>query len=190
MNIDRLFLRAIYKFLEDNKQRTIQWEDVVKSSFEMFPEVFGFEKYKEWPDSGKIHFCVRRCRDQRHWLLGDIKTGFTLTDIGKTFGSVKVENKTYVDIEKRKRGSGLDPKLLNYVKESLLYRRYLKNPVNFIISESELRNILKSTMETDYRTLFRNLDYLMKVIKDYGKEELIDFSKKLKEKVEEIKEDE
>ena len=38
MNIDRLFLRAIYKFLEDNNQKTIQWEDVVKSCFEMFPE--------------------------------------------------------------------------------------------------------------------------------------------------------
>ncbi|MBI4116373.1 hypothetical protein HY449_01375 [Candidatus Pacearchaeota archaeon] len=190
MNIDRLFLRAIYKFLEDNNQRTIQWEDVVKSCFEIFPETFSFEKYTQWPDSGKIHFCVRRCRDQHNWLVGSVRTGFTLTEIGKTMGSVKIENKFYTDIEKRKKGSGTDSKLLNYIGEHPLYKRYLKNPKSFTLSESELRDILKSTMETDYKTLSRNLDYLIKIIQDYGKEELIDFSKKIKEKLGEIKEDE
>jgi hypothetical protein len=45
-------------------------------------------------------------------------------------------------------------------------------------------------METDYKTLSRNLDYLIKIIQDYGKEELIDFSKRLKEQLGDIKEDE
>jgi len=193
MNIDRLFLRAIYKFLDESDQKTIQWEDVVKSCFEMFPETFGFEKYTEWPDTWKIHNCMWRCRNQRHWIIGDARTGISLTEIGRTMGSVKIENKIYDDVKERKeKGHNIkaDSKLINYIREHPLYKKYLKNPKEFILSESELRNILKSTMETNYKTLSRNLDYLTKIIKDYGKDEFMDFSKKLKEKLEEIKENE
>jgi hypothetical protein len=193
MNIDRLFLRAIYKFLEDNDQKTVQWEDVVKSCYEIFPETFSFEKYTEWPDTWKIHNCMWRCRNQRYWILGDARTGISLTEIGKSMGSVKIEDKVYDDVKERKtKGHNIkaDPKLLNYILEHSLYKKYLRNPRSFTLSESELRNILKSTMETDYKILSKNLDYLIKIINDYGKDELIGFSKKLKEELGDIKEDE
>lgn len=189
MNIDRLFLRSIYKFLDENSQKTIQWEDVVKSCFEMFPETFGFEKYTEWPDTWKIHNCMWRCRNQRYWITGDARTGISLTEIGRTIGSVKIENKIYDDIKERKtegHNIKVDSKLLNYIQKHNLYKRYLSNPNIFSLSESELRNILKSTMETDYKTLSRNLGYLSKVIKEYGREELTNFANKLKEKLEEV----
>jgi hypothetical protein len=134
-----------------------------------------------------------RCRNQRHWIVGDARTGISLTEIGKSIGSAKIENKVYDDVKERKtKGHNIkaDSKLLNYIKENPLYKKYLKSPNNFVPSESELRNILKSTMETDHKTLSRNLDYLIKIIKDYGKEELIDFSKKLKEKLGDVEENE
>ncbi len=83
MNIDRLFLRAIYKVLEGNNQKTVQWEEIVRSCFEIFPETFSFEKYTEWPDTWKIHNCMWRCRNQRHWIVGDAKIGISLTENGK-----------------------------------------------------------------------------------------------------------
>jgi hypothetical protein len=186
MNIDRLFLRAIYVFLEKNEQRTIQWEDVVKSCFELFPETFSFEKYNEWPDTWKIHNCMWRCRNQRQWIMGDAKVGISLTEIGKTIGSVKLEDKSFKDVAERKVGIGTDPRLLNYIKESSLFKQYLNDPKNFFPGESEIRGILKATMETDEKTLNRNLEYLKKVIKDYGKTELISFGECLHIKLKEL----
>jgi len=190
MNIDQLFLRAIYKFLEDNSQKIIQWEDVVKSCFEMFPETFSFEKYKEWPDTWKIHNCMWRCRNQRQWINGDAKVGISLTQIGKTMGSVKIENKRHKDIQDRKIGPGMDPKMIKFVKESSLYKKYQKEKRLFSPSESEIRSLLKTTMETDFKTLKRNMDYLKKVIKDYQENDLIDFTEIINKKIKELEEDE
>jgi len=188
MNIDQLFLRAIYKFLEDNGQKIIQWEDVVKSCFEMFPETFSFEKYKEWPDTWKIHNCMWRCRNQRQWINGDAKVGISLTQIGKTMGSVKIENKRYKDIQERKIGPGMDPKMIKFVKESLLYKKYKKEKGLFSPSESEIRSLLKTTMETDFKTLKRNMEYLKKAIKDYQENDLIDFTEMIDKKIKELEE--
>ncbi len=190
MNIDRLFLRAICKFLDENNQKTIQWEDVVKSCFEMFPEEFSFEKYKEWPDTFKIHTCFWRCRNQRQWIVGDRRVGISLTEIGKTIGSVKLENKIYKDIQERKIGPGLDPRLIKFVKEDPLYKRYLKERDKFAPSEPEIRSLLKTTMETDYKTLKRNMEYLKKVIKGYQEEDLTDFSEKINKKINELEQSE
>lgn len=189
MNIDHLFLRAIYKFLDSNHQKTIQWEDVVKSCFEMFPETFSFEKYKNWPDTWKIHNCMWRCRNQRQWITGDARTGISLTEMGKTIGSIKLEDKKYKDIQERKESGPnikADLKLINYIRESNLFKIYLKNPITFYPTESEIRGILKATMETDDKTLLRNLEYLKKVIKDYGKDDLIGFCEKLTMRLKEI----
>ena len=189
MNIDRLFLRSLYRFIEDNNQKTIQWVDVVFACFDLFPETFGLDKYTDWPDSWKIHNCMWRCRNQRCWIDGDARKGFSLTEMGRTMGSLKIENKIYDDVKERKtKGHGIkvDSKLLNYIQTHSLYKRYQSNPNLFSLSESELRNILKSTMETNYKTLLRNLDYLRKVINEYGREELTNFAKKLKEELEEI----
>lgn len=192
MNIDQLFLRAIYKSLEDNHQKTIQWEDVVKSCFEMFPETFSFEKYKDWPDTWKIHNCMWRCRNQRQWINGDAKIGISLTEIGKTMGSIKVENKMqseeFKGIRERKIGTGMDPRLIKFIKESLLYNKYKKNKDIFNPSESEIRSLLKTTMETDFKTLKKNIEYLKKVIEDYQENDLTEFVDILDKKIKELEE--
>ena len=194
MNIDQLFLRAIYLFLEKNNKKTIQWEDVVKSCFESFPETFSFEKYTEWPDTWKIHNCMWRCRNQRQWIMGDAKVRISLTEIGKTMGAMPIEKRTnsleHKKMQERKVGIGTDPRLLNYIKESNLFKSYSKNPMNFFPTESEIRGILKSTMETDEKTLLRNLEYLKKVIKDYGKTELIAFTDCLSIRLKELMDNE
>jgi len=126
MNIDRLALRSIYLFLEEKNQKIISWKDVVKSCFKFFPEEFRFEE-ENWPDTEKIHNCIRwRCINDRHWVRGDTKTGFFLTEMGRSMGAINLENKKYEDVNKRKIESTLDGKLIKFVKENLLYKRYQK----------------------------------------------------------------
>lgn len=190
MNLDRLALRAIYLFLEENNKKIIPWKDVVKSCFRFFPDEFRFEE-ENWPDTEKIHNCIRwRCINDRHWVMGDTKTGFFLTEIGRSMGEVNLENKKYEDVTKRKTESTLDGKLIKFVKENSLYKKYKKEKSFFRPSESEIRSLLKTTMETDIKTLERNMEYLKKVIKDYQENDLINFSEVIGKKVKELKEDE
>lgn len=190
MNIDRLALRSIYLWLNENNQKIIQWKDVVKSCFKFFPEEFRFEE-ENWPDTEKIHNCIRwRCINDRHWVIGDTKTGFSLTEIGKSLGSVDLENKKYEDVRERKAAIVTDNKLIKYIKEHTLYKHYKLEKELFNPSESEVRNLLKTTMETDFHTLKRNLDYFNHVVKDSLDKEMILFAKVIDKKIKELEEDE
>ncbi|MBU2540065.1 hypothetical protein KJ786_02805 [Patescibacteria group bacterium] len=80
MSIGDLILFSIYSILS-NKQ-DCKFEKLVNQSFILFPDVFGFKSYPQWPDARKLDRPLRALRNQK-LIKGDPKTEFTITKEGK-----------------------------------------------------------------------------------------------------------
>ena len=78
--ITDLILFGINSIMENKEKCT--FERLTKECFTLFPQVFSFSKYSQWPDSRKLDRQIRTLR-QRKLITGDPKTSFTLTKLGK-----------------------------------------------------------------------------------------------------------
>ena len=68
-------------FIIENKGKCT-FERLIKECFTLFPKVFGFPQYPQWPDSLKLDRQLRTLR-KRKLITGDPKTTFSLTKIGQ-----------------------------------------------------------------------------------------------------------
>jgi len=79
-SINNLILFSIYSVIESKEKCT--FERLVKECFTLFPKIFSFPKYLQWPDSRKLDRPLRSLRRKR-LILGSPKTTFSLTKSGK-----------------------------------------------------------------------------------------------------------
>ena len=79
--ITDLILFGINSIVEEDKEKCT-FERLTKECFALFPQVFSFSKYPQWPDSRKLDRQLRTLR-KRKLIFGDPKTSFTLTKLGK-----------------------------------------------------------------------------------------------------------
>jgi len=75
-----LILFSIYSVIS-NRERC-SFERLIKECFSLFPEIFCFSKYYQWPDSRKLDRPLRTLR-QRKLIKGDPKNYFSLTKTGQ-----------------------------------------------------------------------------------------------------------
>ena len=75
-----LILFGINSVIENKEKCT--FEKLIKECFTLFPEIFSFSKYPQWPDSRKLDRPLRALR-KRELIKGDPKTSFFLTKLGK-----------------------------------------------------------------------------------------------------------
>ena len=80
MSLNDLILFSIYSTAGEQEKCT--FERLVKECFTDFPEAFSLPKYPHWPDSRKLDRPLRTLR-KRKLILGDPKTEFSLTKLGK-----------------------------------------------------------------------------------------------------------
>ena len=78
--ITNLILFSINSIIENKEKCT--FERLIKECFTLFPEIFSFLKYPQWPDSLKLDRQLRTLR-KRKLITGDPKTSFSLTKLGK-----------------------------------------------------------------------------------------------------------
>ncbi len=79
-SINDLILFSIYSIISNGKK--CPFERLIKECFTLFPRVFSFSQYPQWPDSRKLDRPLRTLR-KRKLITGDPKTHFSLTKIGK-----------------------------------------------------------------------------------------------------------
>ncbi|MBL7156327.1 MAG: hypothetical protein ISS87_01890 [Candidatus Pacebacteria bacterium] len=79
ISINNLILVCLYKL--ESTQKTIDFEDLLKHCFKLFPKKLNFIKNFKWPDARKLD---RPLRDLRRKKLVSNKTdqGFALTKTG------------------------------------------------------------------------------------------------------------
>lgn len=181
VKIQDLILFGIYSVSRNGE--TCTFERLVAECFLNFPKVFGFKRYPDWPDSLKFDRPLRKLREEgliRGGMGGRSSPGeITLTEFGE---EIAKETETilsgqivprFKSIRGRPRSS--DEKLLTYLKESLLFKKFLTNKDSFSPSEPELRNLLRCTLETPQRIVKENLVYCKKVAELYNEQQLLDF---------------
>ena len=70
---------------------------------------------------------------------------------------------------------GADTTLVQSLKESSAFKRFLEDKAMFSITEMELRALLRCTLETPPRVLKQNLQYSKNLASDYDERELSSF---------------
>ena len=78
--ITNLILFSINSVIKNKEKCT--FERLIKECFTLFPEIFSFSKYPQWPDSLKLDRQLRTLR-KRKLITGNPKTSFSLTKLGK-----------------------------------------------------------------------------------------------------------
>lgn len=177
IEMQNLIIFAIYSITQSGE--TCTYERLVAESFHMFPMVFRFRRYPQWPDSLKFDRPLRTLRE-KGFLVGTVKDHFGLTDFGrakaKEIESVLAGKKTSIFLKKdRSHGRSVDDKLIEYLKDSEYFNRFLRDPKDFVISDPEFRRILRCTMETPERVLKQNLEYYKNVARSYNEKQILQF---------------
>ncbi len=177
IGIQNLIVFAIYSVLRNNE--TCTYERLVAECFQKFPKIFGFKRYPQWPDSLKFDRPLRTLR-QKSLIVGSVRTHFELTEFGlkvaKETEYILLDNKTSTLPTKNKSpGRSVDDKLIESLRESESFKKFLANPTNFTMSESEFRGLLRCTLETPERVLKQNLEYYKKVAEAYDEKQILKF---------------
>lgn len=176
IRIQSLILFGIYSVI--NKGEICTYERLVAECFQLFPEVFGFKRYPQWPDSLKFDRPLRTLREEG-LIVGSVRDHFELTEFGKRKAQ---ETKSFLNAggivfakEISSKGRSVEDKLIEYLRGSELFRKFLTNPESFTISELELRSLLRCTLETPKRVVKQNLEYYKNVAKSYKEEKILQF---------------
>jgi len=177
IEMQNLIIFAIYSVLKNGE--TCTFERLVAECFQKFPKVFGFKRYSRWPDSLKFDRPLRTLRE-KSLIVGGARSHFELTEFGKKIAketeSILLGNRASTLYKGTKlRGRSVDDKLIEYLEESELFKKFLMSPSDFAISESEFRSLLRCTLETPERVLKQNLEYYKKVANAYNEKNILQF---------------
>ena len=80
ISVNDLILFAVYSVLSNKEICT--FERLIKECFALFPKIFGFSEYPQWPDARKLDRPLRFLRN-RKLISGDPVSFFYLTKNGK-----------------------------------------------------------------------------------------------------------
>lgn len=172
---ENLILFGIYSVTR--KRETCSFERLVKECFIFFPKAFGFARYPEWPDSLKFDRPLRTLR-KRGWLVGGSKTLFSLNRFGENIAKETEQILTGFSINNRnaqKPIRGADTALIYSLKESSAFNKFSGSRDSFSITEMDIRNLLRCTLETPLRVVRQNLQYSKNLASDYDEEDLLAF---------------
>jgi len=177
VGLENLILYGIY--LVSERRENCTFEKLVAECFSRFPKVFAFKRYPEWPDSLKFARPLRKLRE-KGMIVGIIKNSFSLTKFGgqKAIETENILKKMNMGFYKKRKDSqerSIEDRLIAYIKDSDLFKKYTNNPSNFSISEPEFRKLLRCTLETPLRVIKQNLEYYKKLANSYKEEELFNF---------------
>lgn len=176
IKIQDLILFGIYSVIKNGE--TCTYERLVAGCFHQFPKIFGFKRYQLWPDSLKFDRPLRTLREEG-LIVGSVRDHFELTEFGEKIAEEThsvLENKgTIINRKVAIKGRSVDDKLIEYIKESEPFKKFLNNPLEFTLSDSEFRSFLRCTLETPKRVIKQNLEYYKNVAKSYNERQVLQF---------------
>lgn len=175
--LNDLILASIY--LIKSKGDVCTLERLVAECFYNFPKVFSFKRYPLWPDAVKFDRPLRTLRE-KGLIVGNPRDKFALNKYG--------EARAIDILRKLKRGvipknvelmrspiRSTDDRILEYVKNTPAFIRFLTERERFSISEQEFRSLLRCSLETPERVIKQNLNYYINIAKEYKELDIINF---------------
>jgi len=178
LNLHELILISIYLVIANGE--TCTFERLVAECFENFPKAFSFKRYPKWPDALKFDRPLRALRG-KGLIMGNPRDAFVINEYGERKAKELMRASRAVslaEIHKATRpssGRSADDRIIEFIRLSPAYLRFLRSPRRFQIAEQEFRNLLRCTLETPSRVVKQNLEYYLKVAKEYGEKEIEKF---------------
>ena len=176
-NLDELVVYSAYRILRRSEPCT--FERIVVEAFLQFPEHFSLSGFSNYPDSARVNKCWLRCRTDRGWLLGNVKSGFQLSEEGQAVAQ-EVEQRISVPGAKRSvrpssRERTRESSLVRHLMKTKAFARYQEDEGGFSITEKELREVTMSTMDTPWQTMRQSLHQLRNEVRGSDLEQLVGF---------------
>lgn len=173
-SLNDLILSGIYVVL--SKRETCTFERLVSECFLNFPKAFSFKRYPKWPDALKFDRPLRALRE-KGLIVGSHRGSFPLNKYGESEAKDILRALTKGRLPQSAGSSrppvrSSDDRIIEYIKNSTSFSRYLKNPKRFSISDQEFRNLLRCTLETPDRVIKQNLEYYLKIAEQYKETEI------------------
>lgn len=173
--INDLIVFGIYSVLAKGEKCT--FEKLVAECFNLFPKIFSFARYHQWPDSIKFDRPLRTLRE-KGLVIGNPRSLFSLTKFGEKMAKdtakilkIGVQKKT--PSYRIKRDAEIN--FITSLKNSEVFQRFFKNKGRSLITEMEIRNLLHCTLETPLRIVKQNLIYAKNLAKEFNEKKLFEF---------------
>lgn len=151
---------------------------LVKKSFELFPEQISLTDFPQYPDSLKLDRAWRSLRD-KNLITGSPDSYFTLTKNGDLTAENLLKNMATLQHTGPSKFTTRSPsaKILERIRKSEHYKKFLKENTNFKFDEMRIRELLGFTLETPVKKVIGELDYLLKTSGKKTDKSLQDFLK-------------
>jgi len=175
IQINYLIAFGIYSVLVRGEKCT--FEKLVAECFNLFPAVFSFARYPQWPDSLKFDRPLRTLRE-KGLIIGNPRTVFSLTKFGEKIAkdTAKILN---IGVSKKTPSHRIrrdaEINLMTSLKSNEIFQRFLKNKEGFSITEMEIRNLLHCTLEPPLRIVKQNLIYTKNLAKELNEKLMFEF---------------
>jgi len=174
--IDDLVVYCVGEIISNSEECT--FERLVYECFTRFPDVFGLNRYPEWPDSARVNKAWLRCRTDKGLIVGSVQEGFTLTPEGERLAHATGTRLGMGRTPGKPPGAGVRTRerhegLLRTARNSPLFKRFRAGKLN--ASDMELREFLGATLETPLRVLRQNLHAYRSAAQAYGDAQVVDF---------------
>lgn len=176
IGLDQLLTYAVDRVLSRGEDCT--FEEIVRECFTTFPQRFGFERFPEWPDSTRVDKSWRRCRTDRGWIVGNVKTGFQITPAGEVVArqvgrQLRGGNGAKEPVKGKARSR--EAAAVKYVRETTPFQRWTANGNEFIMRFPEFVALLNGTLETPRLVLRQNLQFYKQSAKAVSDEAVSSF---------------
>jgi hypothetical protein len=179
ISLDELATYCVFLVLQEKKEAT--FESIVAKCFELFPQKFSLVGYPQWPDSARINKAWLRCRTDFKYIAGSVKNGFSLTSKGLEIVEEvqKKLNRPFQEQYKlhtrKAHARTREEQFINELEKSEVFKRYLEQRENTVISHFEFCDMLYCTLESSNKTLINNLSMLKEFAVKLNKKEILEF---------------
>lgn len=184
MDLNRLTVYGIW-FLQE-KNIAITFETLVVALFRMFPQKFCLVGFKDYPDAARVNRALLQLRPKyRNWAVGNIQSGFILTETGKTIleqtkrflRNPRLQTPKKPSVIPRTRNPQEE---LQEVQNSHLYQKYQQGDEEGI-DKYAIWELLHAYPYTPKKALNKRIRLLEEIAKEY-KPEILNFFKWIRQK--------
>ncbi len=176
-NLDELLVYCAWQVIA--RKETCTFERITVECFKQFPGDFALAGYPEYPDSARVNKCWLRCRTDRAWLLGNVKTGFTISPAGEAVARRVQQRLKAGDLRTPERKATRDrtreESLVRFVKTQAPFKRFLSSSQGFVPSVNEIHGVSSSTLDTPPLKVKANLQQLIEAAKAVDDAEVVGF---------------
>ncbi len=161
----------------DERGMALSFENVVVTTYRLFPHKFSLLGYPDYPDAKRVHDALWRCTDKnREWLRGKTSQGFSFTERGRrelegARKSLEIASETAKPTYSNTRRF---EKLLSEVLESSAFKKHAEGNYEQI-SESECCHVLQGTLDSQRRVLRDNWRSLSDIATDLKQDKVVAF---------------